>query len=68
MPHRAAEASQPDAGADAASRPLLILIGGAGDGTLRKVGQVVGWLGARPDAVRREVRYFLHWRRAPCSA
>ena len=63
MPHCAAKASHPDAGADAASRPLLILIGGAGDGTLRKVGQVVDWLRARPDAARREVRYFFHWQK-----
>jgi pimeloyl-ACP methyl ester carboxylesterase len=63
MPYRAAEASHSDAGADAASRPLLIFIGGAGDGTLRKVGQVVDWLRARPDAARREVHYFLHWQK-----
>jgi pimeloyl-ACP methyl ester carboxylesterase len=43
--------------------PLLILIGGAGDGTLRKVGQVVDWLRARPDAAMREVCYFFHWQK-----
>ncbi|TDH61539.1 hypothetical protein E2C06_16435 [Dankookia rubra] len=43
--------------------PLLVLIGGAGDGTLRKVGQVVDWLRARPDAAEREVHYFFHWQK-----
>lgn len=48
---------------DPAMTPLLILIGGAGDGTLRKVGQVVDWLRDRPDAASREVRYFFHWQK-----
>ena len=52
----------PDAAAPP-DTPLLILIGGAGDGTLRKVGQVVDWLRARPDAASREVRYFFHWQK-----
>ena len=52
----------PDAAAPP-DTPLLILIGGAGDGTLRKVGQVVDWLRARPDAEGREVHYFLHWQK-----
>ncbi|MFZ4406185.1 MAG: thioesterase domain-containing protein [Paracraurococcus sp.] len=47
----------------AESRPLLILIGGAGDGTLRKVGRVADWLRDRPDAASREVQYFFHWQK-----
>ncbi|MFC7475360.1 thioesterase domain-containing protein [Dankookia sp. GCM10030260] len=63
MPHRPPEVRHSETGADVLSRPLLILIGGAGDGTLRKVGQVVDWLRARPDAARREVHYFFHWQK-----
>jgi hypothetical protein len=48
--------------------PLLILIGGAGDGTLRKVGQVVDWLRARPDAASREVHYVFHWQKGAVLA
>jgi hypothetical protein len=48
--------------------PLLILIGGAGDGMLRKVGQVVDWLRARPDAASREVHYFFHWQKGAVLA
>src|SRR4051812_19192907 len=55
-------ASRPTGGLPAAT-PLLILIGGAGDGTPRKVGQGVDWLRARPDAARREVHYFFHWQK-----
>ena len=49
-------------------RPLVILIGGAGDGTLRKVGQVADWLRARPDAASREVHYFFHWQKGAVLA
>lgn len=60
MPDRAADAGQDAAPPDT---PLLVLIGGASDGTLRKVGQVADRLRARPDAGCREVRYVFHWQK-----
>lgn len=59
-PHRHPEAAPPSARPET---PLLILIGGAGDGTLRKVGEVADRLRARPDAASREVHYFFHWQK-----
>lgn len=44
-------------------RPLIILIGGAADRTLRKVGRVADWLRDRPDAEAREVHYVFHWQK-----
>lgn len=44
-------------------RPLLILIGGAGDDLHRKVGRVAERLRARPDAAGRELHYLQHYQK-----